>query len=679
MSVAQPQSVFDQATLDDHELRDCGGLQLLIVGGGMASFGLCKRLVTDDATSRQYQITVFGDEPSPAYDRVNLSKLFQGKSAEDLQLASASWYQENGIKLVTGCRIASVDTAKREIVDQTGVRHPYHRLVLATGSRPRIPPIQGADQEGVFVYRTLDDLRSIQEYAERHQAKVGTVIGGGLLGLEAAKVLQDLGLKTSVIEMAPGLMPRQLDAKAAALLRERIEELGVDVHLVRRTKAIEKDSDRLVLQFDNAEPLTTDLLIIAAGVVPNDELARESGLAVGPRGGIVVNETLQTSDPHVHAIGECVSFRSHVYGLAAPCFRMADVLARRLSGINESFQGADESAELKLLGVKVAVLGQAIGDSPAGITLTHQDQEGYRKLLLHQGSIVGAACVGQWDELPQIRQAVNEQQRLWPWQRGRFHRSGSPWSPGGAMAVADWPSASIVCSCNAVTKGELTSFVSQGIDDPIQLAEVSGASTACGSCRSLVCELAGADFEADQTESTKPMLVASLVGAFFVALMVALPPVQLAESVQAGWRRIDVLWRSDFARQVTGYSLLAVLLLGLVFSLRKRFSWFQFGSYGFWRSMHGVLGAAVILAMAVHTGLHLGDNLNFLLSVTFLSVAALGTFAGLLSSLESRLTGTRAIWVRAWRPRLTRIHLWLFWPVPLLIALHVFSFYWFRD
>ena len=358
---------------------------------------------------------------------------------------------------------------------------------------------------------------------------------------------------------------------------------------------------------------------------------------------------------------------------------MADVLASRFAGASEVFEEADESAELKLMGVQVAVFGRAIGETPDGVTLTRQDKHGYRKLLLSQGQLVGAACVGEWDELPQIRQAVHDQVRLWPWHRTRFRRYGSPWRPGGVLPVVSWPAQSIVCSCLAITKEAITSVVETGVVEPNQIAESTGASTACGSCRSLVCELAGASADQVKVPAAKTMLVASVIAIAMSLVWLIVPPLPFADSVQSGWRKIDILWRSDFARQVTGFTLLGLMVLGLVFSLRKRTNWFRFGSYGLWRAIHAVLGTTVLVALAVHTGFRVGDNQNFLLAVVFIATAALGSLAGVLSSLESRLTGHLAMSVRRYRPILTRLHLLLFWPLPILIALHIFSFYWFSD
>lgn len=645
----------------------------------MAGFGLCDRLVRG-GIAETYDITLIGDEPQPAYDRVNLSKFFDGRSEEDLLLAPREWYEENQIELRTGARVTKIDRTNRIVVDNHDRACAYDRLILATGSHAFVPPVPGSDSPGVFVYRTIDDLRDIKKFCDERNARVGGVIGGGLLGLEAAKVLADLGLGVHVLEMAPGLMPRQLDSESAALLKRRIEDLDeVEIHLVRRTESIEPHDGQLCIHFANADDLTVDLLIIAAGVRPNDQLARESELEVGERGGIVVNERLQTSDPQIFAIGECASFRNHVFGLVAPCFKMADVLAERLGGGQEEFEGADESAELKLMGVQVATLGRAIGDSPGGVVISHSDDSAHRRLLIESGRIVGASCVGDWEELPQIRHSVQHESRLWPWQRRRFVRTGSPWTPGGVVSVTDWPDDAIVCSCLSVTKGQIDALIADGQDTVEQVATCCGASTACGSCQGLVTELVGDSPAAVTVPGRKTMLVASIVAVAMGLVWWITPPLEFADSVQSSWRSIDVLWRSDLARQISGFSLLSITLIGLLFSFRKRFEWLKWGSYGFWRAVHGVLGSLVLFGIVVHTGFSLGSNLNWWLGVSFISAAMLGGIAGIASSLESRFSGSLGAWLRRWRPRLTTIHLWVTWPLPVLIALHILSFYWFSD
>ncbi|MEL6108125.1 MAG: FAD-dependent oxidoreductase [Planctomycetota bacterium] len=691
LTASEPANTFSSSPNRDpaHDL-DAGHesqRRLVIVGMGMAGFGLCDRLVRSGSMDR-YTVTLIGEEREKAYDRVNLSGFFAGRTEQELLLADDDWYARHHIRAVTGRRVVSIDRDQRIARDSEGEEHQYDELVLATGSRAWVPPIEGVPCDGVFVYRTLADLRTIKDYVARIGAGTGAVIGGGLLGLEAAKVLTDLGVRASVIEMAPGLMPKQLDADGARRLKDHVEETGVDVHLVRRTQSVERLSDgTLRIHFSNARPLHVDTLIIAAGIRPNDQLAADCGLKIGPRGGFVIDETLSTSDPHIRAIGECVSFREHLFGLVAPCYRMADVLAERLSGQGSVFEGADESAELKLMGVQVATLGQALGEAAGVTTLTYHDEDGYRKLLLEQGRIVGASCVGSWPELPQVRQAIAAEKYLWPWQRARFRRIGSPWAPGGEMPVQDWPGDAVVCSCLGISKATVLESIEQQRattpNDAESLVEnvagSCGASTACGSCKGLVTGLCGGDQARTSVPGATPMLIASVAALVGVVVVQFLDPIAYADSVQSSWRQMDVLWRNDLARQITGFSLLGVTVVGMVFSLRKRVSNFRFGSYGVWRAVHGVLGTLALLAVLLHTGLRLGSNLNFMLGSCFMLTILLGSIAGITSSLENRVSGNTAMLMRLWRGRLAKLHLWVTWPLPVLIALHILSFYWFSD
>lgn len=642
----------------------------------MAGFGICDRLVRRNLHT-QFDIVLFGEEPRPAYDRVNLSQLFSGRSAGDLLLAQREWYDQHQIRLETNRRVVRIDTGSRLLWNQDGKSEPFDRLVLATGSSPWVPPIEGTEHAGVFVYRTIDDLEAIRDYVIERGAKNSAVIGGGLLGLEAARVMLDLNLSTSIIEVAPGLMPRQLDAVAARVLKRRVEALGVAVHLTRRTARIERAGDKLQLHFDNAPPQTVDVLVIAAGIRPRDELAASSGLERGRRGGFAVNQHLETNVPGIYAIGECASLDDYTYGLVAPCYRMADVLADRLAGLDSEFVGADESAELKLLGVPVRALGRAIGQSRTGVIVTHEDEAGYRKIILEQGRVAGAAGVGDWDDIDSVRLAVGRQQRLWPHQRGRFARTGRLSPASENLTIHQWPADATVCSCLGITRGALTAAIDDGANRVETLAVATGASSACGSCRNLLCELVGDRAKSIPVAGASALLLASLVSLLLTTLIGVLPPIPLADSVQDGWRQIDFLWRDNIAKQISGYSLLGLLVLGLAFSVRKRTRWLRFGSYGFWRAAHGVLGAAALLGVIVHTGFRMGANLNFLLSSVLLAVAMVGALAGVASGLESRTRGEAVRLIRSWRPKLARLHVWLFWPLPVLLAIHIISVYWY--
>lgn len=650
--------------------------RLVVVGGGMAAHGFCRRMIESKYRSR-YCVSVFGEEPRPAYDRVNLSSLLAGRDESELLLSPKEWYEQNAIELHTGRRITRIDLQRREIHDDAGNIEPYDKLVLATGSYPWVPPIAGTKSTGVFVYRTIDDLEAIRDYVNAKNAKTSAVIGGGLLGLEAAKVIKDLGLSTTILEVAPGLMPRQLDAHAAKVLREKVQSLGVDVHVTRRTNRIVPSNGQLRLEFENADPLDVDIVLVAAGIRPRDELAREAGLQLGPRGGIAVNRRLETSDPHVYAIGECAAVDGHIHGLVAPCYRMADVLAARLSDETPEFVDNEEAVELKLLGVPVITLGKAIGESTSGVVITHAGTEGYRKIILEQGRMVGAASVGQWDDVNLIRMSVAQHKRLWPMQRIRFLKTGTPYAGGAGLSIHQWPGHATVCSCMGVSREQLGLAIADGCRTAPELSLATGAGTACGTCKNLLCELVGEGPQKVNTRGSNAVLVASFIAVCLAAALAIMPPIPFATSVQDSWRKIDAFWRDGFTKQVTGFSLLFIMLAALTFSLRKRSRVIRRGDYGLWRAAHAILGTAMVFGLIVHTGIRMGSNLNFALSLTFLSLSFVGGLAGLASSLEPKLSGESAMFVRAWRPKLTWIHIALFVPLPALLAGHIVSVYWY--
>ena len=280
--------------------------RLVVVGNGMVGWKFCDRLTSSDTAGR-YRLTVFGDEPRAAYDRVRLTTYFEHRSAEELSLASREWYEERSIELRTSERITRIDRVAKRIETDRGESIEYDELVLATGSSPFVPKIPGVDLPGVFVYRTIEDLDAILAYAG--DAKSCAVLGGGLLGLEAARAVQECGLETHIVELAPRLMPRQLDDTGARLLRHAIEDLGVSVHLNRASAAITGEREVTGLRFSDDTELSVDMVVISAGIRPRDDLGRQAELSIGERGGIVVDDHLQTSDTAISAIGGDLSTR----------------------------------------------------------------------------------------------------------------------------------------------------------------------------------------------------------------------------------------------------------------------------------------------------------------------------------------------------------------------------------
>ena len=653
---------------------------LAVVGAGMATHALLRRLVANGGAAG-YDITVVGEEPRPCYDRVNLTDYFSGKTPEDLLLSPADWYREHDIDLVTGARAASIDRVGRKVTTDDGREMGYHNLVLATGSRPFVPPIEGADMSGVFVYRTVEDIQQIQAYAG--QCRSAAVLGGGLLGLEAGKALHDMQLDAHVIEVAPALMPRQLNAEAAELLKREVEDLGVHVHVLRRAERIESAGEKRILHFAGHDPLEVDMVIISAGIRPRDELAKDAGLPLGERGGIVVDEAMRTEDPQLYAIGECVSFEDTLFGLVGPCYDMAEVVADNLAaqanGVapTAAFTASSRASRLKLMGVDVSTLGSPIGEA-AGAALIVSEGDNYsRSLMVERRRVVGAIGVGDWPERERLSGLIAEGHRVSSRQMRRFKETGDVWSDSEGATVLDWPASSTVCSCLNITRGELTDALQAGSTTADALAETTGASTVCGSCRDLVCQLAGQPQVATGVRGGRGLLVASVLALIATPLILVASPLPFADTVQSEWRNVDYLWKDSFAKQVSGYSLLGVSVIALGLSLRKRIRWFKLGEFSLWRGLHGVLGAATLIGFLVHTGLRMGHNFTFVLALTFLLLNLVGAFTGITASLESRFSGAWGQKLRAWRPKLTQMHIWFFWPLPALVLFHIISVYYY--
>ena len=458
---------------------------VVVIGNGMVGHHCIEQLIARGAHGR-CQIHVFGEEHQRAYDRVHLSEYFGGRDANALALCDEDFYAANGVQLHLGVEVLEIDRARQEIVTTQG-RQPYDRLILATGSYPFVPPIVGAEGNSQLVYRTLDDLDRIRAAAAG--ARRGVVVGGGLLGLEAANALKSLGLEAHVVEFAPRLMPVQLDDMGGEALKARIEALGVGVHLSRATLAIEPGKDFAYrMNFADGGFLETDLVVFSAGIRPQDALGREAALQLGPRGGIAIDDACRSSDPAIFAIGECAAWNGHVFGLVAPGYGMARTVAAQLAGEpHEPFTGADMSTKLKLLGVDVGSIGDAHATTPGARSYRFIDETSasYRRLVVSGDGkrVLGAVLVGDnsyYDTLLQYAQngitLPDDPSSLI-----------LPVSDGVPTLGADaLPDTATLCSCHNVTKGAVCCQVDAGITDLGELKAVTKAATGCGGCASLL-------------------------------------------------------------------------------------------------------------------------------------------------------------------------------------------------
>ena len=451
----------------------------VVVGHGMVGHRFVEALRARDEGA-EWKITILCEEALPAYDRVGLSSYVGAWDHKELALAGNDYPGDSLVEMRTGVRAERVDRDHRTVVTSAGDTVEYDALVLATGSYPFVPPIAGHDLPACFVYRTLDDLDRIRARADAAgPGAVGVVVGGGLLGLEAANALKKMGMTPHVIEFAPRLMPLQVDEGGGALLARLVTDLGLNVHVGVGTSSItENDSAGLTVELSNGDTIDAALLVFSAGVRPQDRLARESGLDVGERGGILVDIGCTTSDPDVYAIGECAAVEGRCYGLVAPGYSTAEVVADRLLGGAAEFPGADMSTKLKLMGVDVASFGDAMAATPGALEVVFSDapKGTYAKLVVTDDAktLLGGILVGDASAYSLLRPLVGRELPGDP---------GSLISPAAEqVGIGALPDDAEICSCNGVTKGAICSAISDGACDLAAVKSCTTAGTTCGGC-----------------------------------------------------------------------------------------------------------------------------------------------------------------------------------------------------
>nr|WP_093898071.1 nitrite reductase large subunit NirB [Streptomyces sp. Ncost-T10-10d] len=448
----------------------------------------------------RWRVTVLAEEPRPAYDRVHLTSWFSGTSAEELTLCPPGFIEQHGIDLRLGDPATAIDRRARTVTTRSGAELRYDALVLATGSYPFVPPVPGHDAAGCHVYRTIEDLEAITASA-RH-ATVGAVVGGGLLGLEAAGALRAMGLETHVVEFAPRLMALQVDDGGGAVLRRKIEDLGVHVHTGAGTRRIDADENgrARTMALSDGTGLAVDLVVFSAGVRPRDQLARDCGLPVGERGGIAVDEHCRTPDPHIWAIGECaLAVDGRVYGLVAPGYAMADTVARELAGTGAEFTGADTSTKLKLLGVDVASFGDALGTTEGALEVLYANSRAgiYKKLVVSaDGRLLGGILVGDAESYATLRPLAIGKSQL----PGPAEQLLVP-AAAGRQGPLVLPDEAVVCSCHHVSKAAIRAAVSErGMRTVPEVKKCTKAGTGCGSCVKLLGSVVAEELEAGGIE-----------------------------------------------------------------------------------------------------------------------------------------------------------------------------------
>jgi len=465
-----------------------------VVGNGMAGMACVEQILKHGP---KFQVTVFGDETHVNYNRVMLSSVLAGeKSADEIIINTREWYTRNEIDLRVGVRIVDVDPDGKTVTGNDGSVTRYDTLLLATGSSAWMPPIDGLDKDGVLVFRTLDDTRELMRRSG--PGKKAVVIGGGLLGLEAARGLQVQGCDVTVVHLMATLMERQLDPDGGFYLVGKMEELGVKVLLQRTTTAILGNGHVEGVALSDDSCIDADLVVVAAGIRPNVELGYKAGVRVSR--GIVVNDYMETSDPDIFAVGECVEHRGVCYGLVAPLYDQGKVLAATITGNRgPTYTGTVQAAKLKIMGVDVFSAGDWSEQNAEPVRFEDRALGVYKKLTVRDGKLAGVILVGDTSDSHRYMEWLRAQTDLAPQRR---HLLFPPPAADAGLDVAEMSDAAVVCGCVGVTKGAIIDAIhTQGVNTISQLKECTRASTGCGSCTSLCQDILRAvapDFEDEQ-------------------------------------------------------------------------------------------------------------------------------------------------------------------------------------
>ena len=473
-------------------VRESFKKKLIVVGNGMAGARTVEEILARGGAD-QFEITVLGDEPYGNYNRLLLSSVLNGsQDPSEIFLNGLDWYVEHGIALRAGVRVDVIDRPHKTIYCDDGNWFQYDKLIIATGSRPAIPPIAGLRmpngefRPGIFVFRTLDDCRKIAGYAAK--CRRAAVIGGGLLGLEAARGLLNHGVEVHVVHLPGHLMEQQLDPQAGGILKHTMEAIGIQVHVKKLTKAVLGDDEVTGLAFEDGATLKCDMIVIATGVTPNAEIGSRWGLTT--ERGIVVDDQLRTSDPDIYAVGECAQHRGRVYGLLAPLWEQAKVLADHITGTDceAAYQGSKLATKLKVMGVELASMGvvAADGEEEDVVQFIEPKRGIYKKLIIRDGRLAGGIMIGDVSKAAYLMQVFDRGLRLPEERLSLLFDIGAP---RAQVTFDEMPDSVQICNCNGVSKEAIVQCVAGGKRTLKGVMEATRSGTGCGSCKTLVNDL----------------------------------------------------------------------------------------------------------------------------------------------------------------------------------------------
>jgi nitrite reductase (NADH) large subunit len=638
--------------------------RIVVVGNGMVGHRFCEEVIrTIRGTAPR--LSVFGEEDRPAYDRVNLGDVLRGCAPGSLTLSPVSWYEAHGIDLALGDPIVAIDRGRRLVRARSGAEVGYDRLVLATGSRPVRPRALFSPGARVFTVRTLADVEGLQDALGA--ADRVAVIGGGFIGVEVAATVAALGRWVDLVEKAAHVLGPRLDSGTARAVESALGARGIRLHLAAEVVRLQGRAEQTRLDLSTGVVLDADVVVVSAGVRPCDELADQCGLGRAARGGIRVNSFLETSDPHIHAIGECAALDDAPATQVVPGFRMAEALASTVLGERTAFEPPVERVQLRLPGSELTLVGDTRGVDAA--SESYSDGEARRQIWLRGGCIVGATALGGWPQLAEVEEGIRARARVGAANLRRFRSSGN--LGGSAPRRACAVDATIVCTCRKITVGQIRAAVGRGCADAAAVRVETGASGVCGSCLPQVEALVRAPLSAiAPARRERGVAIAACVGAIAASTVVA-RGVLFSRGIPYGSSLVsarpwDCLWLTRSGHLTSGFALLALLLAPSLLSARKRLRRFRWGTMTAWRLAHVLTGLLAMGALVAHTGLHFEPSLNRTLALGCALLLLAGGLTGATPVPRTAGGGFARV-----QERFRSAHVALLWPVLALLVVHV--------
>lgn len=642
---------------------------IIIVGAGPVGVRAVQEVSKRNPAA---QIVLFGNESRKPYNRALLtSLLFQG-SVDEAALTQAMDVGGSAIKYCQ-TEVISIDRHAHTVTDALGGVHNYSALILAMGSNPSTPSLPGINLPGIYTFHTKQDLEQVLSF--HTQSRRTLILGGSVLGLEIALAVKQRGSEVIVLNRSAKLMSRFLDQHASALLENKVRDFDIDIMLNEQIAEVEGKTCVTGALLASGKHLDCDCIILAMGIWSNTELAANAGLDTAQ--GITVDDCMRTSDADIFAIGDCAQHRGTIYGLLAPGFEQASVAVQCALGASATYPGSTSITRVKMGQKPLIIVGERVDVEVTKLghqELVYSNSNEYRKLVLYKGALIGATLIGSWELWGRLQEAMARRRRLTLWDALIFRLTGTLWKDPRENQVGRWPEQTLVCNCMNITRGELSQAVAQGCSTVAAISSRTGAGTVCKSCLPMLAELAGQRNLAQSQPQSKGILVSSILVLGVIAVFLSLAPFQPAQYYSQNSWQWDPQSRNIYWDQITGFTILGLILCSFTLLLRKRWRRLKHYSYESWRTLHGLIGVLSMVAVVIHTGLHLGFNFNAVVLITFIMALASGAAAGVKVNLASKhisLTANKSLVL--W----SRIHTLVLWPMSAFLGFHILSSYYY--